>query len=120
LSYLPESPAILSPTFEEERCRSALDPNLILIVNSILVVDANLLSFVVGRGITVETARAFFASNTTGLGSTRLFVDLNGKAHALWQQKSNSLTWGIPSPDGRHLAVLGEDFNSNMWMIENF
>jgi Tol biopolymer transport system component len=65
-------------------------------------------------------ARGFFISNTSGLGSTQLFVDLNGKAHPLWQQKSSSRTWGVPSPDGKHLALLGQDFNSNMWMIENF
>ena len=64
--------------------------------------------------------KGFFSSNTTGLGATLLFVDLNGKPHPLWQQKSSSLTWGVPSPDGRHLAVLGQEFSGNMWMIENF
>ena len=64
--------------------------------------------------------KGFFTSNTTGLGSTLLFVDLNGKPHPLWQQKSAPFTWGVPSPDGRHLAVLGQEFNGNMWMIENF
>jgi Tol biopolymer transport system component len=64
--------------------------------------------------------RGFFTSNASGLASTELFVDLNGKAHSLWQQKSNLRTWGVPSPDGRHLALLGQEFNANMWMIENF
>jgi Tol biopolymer transport system component/DNA-binding winged helix-turn-helix (wHTH) protein len=64
--------------------------------------------------------RGFFSSNTTGLGSTLLFVDLNGKAHPLWRQKSSYLTWGVPSPEGRHLAILGAEFSGNMWMIENF
>jgi Tol biopolymer transport system component len=63
--------------------------------------------------------KGFFTS-TTGVGSTLLFVDLNGKAHALWPQKSAPFTWGVPSPDGRHLAVLGAEFNGNMWTIENF
>jgi len=49
-----------------------------------------------------------------------LFVDLKGKPHPLWQQRSGSFTWGVPSPDGRHLAIFGHDFNGNMWMIENF
>jgi serine/threonine protein kinase len=64
----------------------------------------------------------FFIGNTRGEGldSNLLFVDLNGKAHPLWQQKSAPFTWGVPSPDGRHLAVLGAEFNGNMWMIENF
>jgi eukaryotic-like serine/threonine-protein kinase len=65
-------------------------------------------------------SKGFFIGNTTGLGSTLLFVDLNGNAHPLWQQKSSYLTWGEPSPDGRHLAILGSEFSGNMWMIENF
>jgi eukaryotic-like serine/threonine-protein kinase len=63
--------------------------------------------------------KGFFTS-TTGVGSTLLFVDINGKAHAVWPQKSAPFTWGVPSPDGRHLAVLGAEFNGNMWTIENF
>jgi Tol biopolymer transport system component len=65
--------------------------------------------------------KGFFISNTAGLlGATQLFVDLKGKAYALWQQKSGNFTWGVPSPDGRYLAVFGAEFNGNMWMIENF
>jgi Tol biopolymer transport system component len=61
-----------------------------------------------------------FINSASGLGSTLLFVDLNGKAHALWQQKSAPFTWGVPSPDGRYLAIFGQEFNGNMWIIENF
>jgi hypothetical protein len=31
-------------------------------------------------------SKGFFTSNTNGLGSTLLFVDLNGKPHPLWAQ----------------------------------
>jgi serine/threonine protein kinase len=65
-------------------------------------------------------SNGFFTNSISGLGSTLLFVDLNGKPYPLWQQKSGAETWGVPSPDGRHLAVLGHEFNGNMWMIENF
>jgi hypothetical protein len=65
-------------------------------------------------------SKGFFTSNTTAFGATLLFVDLKGKPHPLWQQRSGSFTWGVPSPDGRHLAIFGQDFNGNMWMIENF
>ena len=65
-------------------------------------------------------SKGFFASNTTGQGAALLFVDLNGKPHLLWQQKSSDRTWGVSSPNGRYLAVRGQDFNGNMWMIENF
>ena len=62
-------------------------------------------------------SKGFFIGNTR---ANLLFVDLNGKPHPLWQQKSGPFTWGVPSPDGRHLAIFGQDFNGNMWMIENF
>jgi DNA-binding winged helix-turn-helix (wHTH) protein len=28
--------------------------------------------------------------------------------------------WGIPSPDGRYLAIATEGMDSNLWMVENF
>jgi Tol biopolymer transport system component len=70
-------------------------------------------------------SNGFFINSASGLGSTLLFVDLKGKSHSLLQQRSGRGTWGIgtwgiPSPDGRHLAVLGREFSGNMWMIENF
>ena len=52
-----------------------------------------------------------------------------GNAHVLRQQKGSlSPTikagsfgpWGVPSPDGRHLAMLGWTRNSNVWMLEGF
>jgi hypothetical protein len=64
--------------------------------------------------------KGFFTSNATGSGATLLFVELSGKSHSLLQQKSSSLTWSVPSPDGRYLAVLGQEFSGNMWMIEDF
>jgi eukaryotic-like serine/threonine-protein kinase len=66
--------------------------------------------------------KGFFIGNTRGQGldSNLLFVDLNGKPHLLWQLRSAPFIWGVPSPDGRHLALLGAEFNGNMWMIENF
>jgi serine/threonine protein kinase/Tol biopolymer transport system component len=56
-------------------------------------------------------------------GSPLLYVDLEGRAEDLWQQASGSAwwgTWGVPSPDGRHLALLAWEFDSNVWMLENF
>jgi len=65
-------------------------------------------------------SNGFFIASASGLGATLLFVDLNGKPHSLLQQKYGFGTWGISSPDGRHLAVLSGEFSSNMWVIENF
>ena len=64
---------------------------------------------------------ALFVSSQTPQDTFLLRVDLKGDAHALWHQRLNLPgTKGIPSPDGRHLAVAGWTTDSNVWMIENF
>jgi WD40 repeat protein len=64
---------------------------------------------------------ALFVSCQTSQDTTLLHVDLRGEATALWHQKLNFVgTKGMPSPDGRHLAVAGWTTDSNVWMIENF
>jgi Tol biopolymer transport system component/DNA-binding winged helix-turn-helix (wHTH) protein len=62
----------------------------------------------------------FFVSSMTNGGGTLLYVDFNGKAHPLWQQRSARFAWGVPSWDGRRLAILGPTPNGNLWMLENF
>jgi hypothetical protein len=53
--------------------------------------------------------------------NTLLYVDLKGNASVLWQHRSASTRiWGIPSPDGHFLAILGNVTNSNVWMLEGF
>jgi eukaryotic-like serine/threonine-protein kinase len=55
------------------------------------------------------------------MGGTILSVDLKGNARVLWQYTSNyGAIWGIPSPDGRYLAMVGRAFNSSVWMLEGF
>jgi hypothetical protein len=49
---------------------------------------------------------------------TLLRVDLKGNASALWQSKE--LGGGVPSPDGRYLAIRSDATNSNVWMLEGF
>lgn len=58
---------------------------------------------------------------TTGPGGvTLLRVDLDGRAQPIWRQAQLDSTWGIPSPDGRHIATLGSRSDANAWMIEDF
>jgi hypothetical protein len=52
-------------------------------------------------------------------GATLLHIDLAGKAQAIWQQSQPLNTWGIPSPDGRHIAIFGTSAEANVWMIDN-
>jgi serine/threonine protein kinase len=74
--------------------------------------------------------RLFWTADGKGLVVTRvptsgtmlLHVDLEGRAKVLWEQRllAGPWTWGIPSPDGRHLAVLGYGVEGNVWLLENF
>jgi Tol biopolymer transport system component len=53
-------------------------------------------------------------------GSPLLYIDLKGNARVLWQYKGPGMIWGVPSPDGRHLAMRGAAITSNVWMLEGF
>jgi hypothetical protein len=57
-------------------------------------------------------------------GGTLLYVDLKGIPQVVWQNagavgRSNAI-YGIPSPDGRYLAIRGGAFDSNFWLAEDF
>ena len=63
---------------------------------------------------------------TTAEGLALTYLDMQGYTHTVWEQKGNpngikgQSIWGIPSRDGRHLAINGWAQNSNAWMIEGF
>jgi hypothetical protein len=65
-------------------------------------------------------ATALFISHTVQGGAELLRVDMEGNARVLWQQHGGSSTYGRPSPDGRHLALVGWSYDSNLWVMENF
>jgi hypothetical protein len=64
--------------------------------------------------------KGFFVPAETPTGIALLEIDLTGKTHVLWDQKGATRTWGIPSPDGRLLAVLNWTVDSNIWIIQGF
>jgi serine/threonine protein kinase len=64
--------------------------------------------------------RGLYASSSVKGRTALLYVDLQGDAHVVWENYGTNFTWGIPSPDGRHLAILGWVQSSNLWMMENF
>ena len=64
--------------------------------------------------------KGFYVESHSPRGSTLLYIDLNGHASAVWEQKGNCGTWGVTSPDRRHLAIRGCTVDSNVWMLENF
>jgi Tol biopolymer transport system component/tRNA A-37 threonylcarbamoyl transferase component Bud32 len=64
--------------------------------------------------------KGFFCSILLPQGATLFHIDLDGHAQALWTQKAPGGTWGVPSPNGKSLAIPGFIFSRNAWMIENF
>jgi eukaryotic-like serine/threonine-protein kinase len=63
---------------------------------------------------------ALFVSSGGPGGSRLLHVSLDGTAETVWQQPQSDPTWGIHSPDGRRLAMLGQSIDSNVWIIDDF
>jgi serine/threonine protein kinase len=63
--------------------------------------------------------KGLFVWNLTQDGSEVVHVDLRGNTKVLWKCSSDKC-FGLPSPDGRHLAIYERKVNANMWMMENF
>ncbi|MBV9623865.1 MAG: protein kinase [Acidobacteria bacterium] len=65
--------------------------------------------------------RSLYFSSPTPRGAALLRTDLAGNIQVLRQESAGvHQTSGIPSPDGRHLAMLGWSINGNIWIVENF
>ena len=63
--------------------------------------------------------RSLFVASQSPTSTTLLHVDLEGHATPLWDQRG-ALTYAVPAPNGRELAIAGTTSGSNVWMIENF
>jgi hypothetical protein len=64
--------------------------------------------------------KGLLASSLAPQGSTLQYLDLRGNARVLWQERGWTGLGGVPSPDGRHLAMVGLTDDRNVWMMENF
>jgi hypothetical protein len=65
--------------------------------------------------------RSFYTSAIQPDGTVALLnVDLQGTAHVLLKQKNGAMCWAIPSPDGKFLADMLVNGESNAWVLENF
>jgi len=65
--------------------------------------------------------KGLYVGSVAPQSGTLLYVDLKGNAQLVWQDKrALSPIWGMPLPDGRHIAIRGEVTNSNVWMLEGF
>ncbi len=65
-------------------------------------------------------SQSMFVSSVDSVTTTLLRVGVNGDAQPVWQESEPKLRWGFPSPDGRHLAIMGSSSEANVWMIGNF
>jgi eukaryotic-like serine/threonine-protein kinase len=65
-------------------------------------------------------SKSLFVGTEENNGSSLLHIDPKGNAQLIWHQTHRAPTCGIPSPDGRHLAIGGTSFNTNAWLIDNF
>jgi len=66
--------------------------------------------------------KGLYCGSHSAQGDTLLYVDLKGNARPLWRTRSSEAApvRGVPSPDGRYLAILGGAENSSVWMLEGF
>jgi len=66
--------------------------------------------------------KGFFSSGFTQRSAVLLYIDLQGNARVLWEQRGRAgdMLRGIPSPDGRRLAIAAYAANSNAWVMQDF
>jgi Tol biopolymer transport system component len=64
--------------------------------------------------------KGLFVSSYKQRGPVLLSMDLQGNTRFLWEHPGGIELYGVPSPDGRHLAMRGWNVESNLWMMENF
>jgi Tol biopolymer transport system component len=66
--------------------------------------------------------KSLIVGSISNSGSTLLDVTLEGRAYVLRKQTllSTFNTWGVPSYDGRHLALTEYTTQTDVWALENF
>jgi len=64
--------------------------------------------------------KTLFVSASISGGYALLRVGMDGKTQPLIANHTPDVVLGLPSPDGRNLAVTAATYNQNVWMMENF
>lgn len=65
-------------------------------------------------------SKSLFVATYSPGGSVLLHIGLDGSARPIWRQAQSLRTWGVPSPDGRHITMFGTSEEANIWMIDGF
>ena len=63
--------------------------------------------------------KALFVARHVADGTELLHVDEQGNTTRLWKSHGPKC-FGVPSPDGRHLAIYDWKRSANMWLMDNF
>lgn len=58
------------------------------------------------------------ASSSSDEENELLNIDLQGRARTVWRPTKKSVGWGIPSRDGRYLALYVGSVSANVWMMD--
>jgi Tol biopolymer transport system component len=62
--------------------------------------------------------RGFFTTEVTLQKSRLLRVSENGNTEVLWSPPETQVAWGVPSRDGRRLALRAVTVDRNVWLLE--
>lgn len=65
-------------------------------------------------------SRSLYVPAAAPAGAFLLHISLAGVVHVLRTNEGGPYTSGIPSPDGRHIAIGSSVKTENVWMMENF
>ena len=66
-------------------------------------------------------SKSVFVGTETTDGLTLLQMDLKGNVRPVWEQPHHrDVIAGIPSPDGRHIALGRSGSKTDVWLIDNF
>jgi len=64
--------------------------------------------------------KGWFSARMLASGAVLLNVDLRGQARPIWELKGDAIGYGMPSPDGQHLAIVATVRTSNVWALDKF
>src|SRR5262245_43409908 len=62
--------------------------------------------------------KGFYVASRVSLLPTLLYIDMEGRARVLGQTGLIDI-FGLPSPDGRYLALAEYRLTGNAWMVED-